>query len=82
MPLGVLAGNIFQSMGKGTFSLLITILRSFILEIVFAGLFAFVFGIGDTGIYWGLVTGMSVGSIIGYLYINYYLNKRRSYFKE
>jgi len=82
MPLGVLAGNIFQAMGKGTFSLLITILRSFILEIVFAGLFAFVFGIGDTGIYWGLVTGMSVGSIIGYLYINYYLNKRRGYFKE
>ena len=80
MPLGVLAGNIFQSMGKGTFSLLITVLRSFILEIVFAALFAFVLGMADVGIYFGLVAGMSVGSIVGYLYLNYYLNKTRSYY--
>lgn len=82
MPLGVLAGNIFQSMGKGTSSLLITVLRSFILEIIFAGLFSFGLGMRDIGIYWGLVTGMTLGSIIGYLYINYYLNKTRSYFNE
>lgn len=80
MPLGVLAGNIFQSMGKGTSSLLITILRSFILEIIFAALFAFGLNMADTGIYVGLVTGMTLGSIIGYIYINYYLNKTRSYF--
>ncbi|MBR0472340.1 MAG: MATE family efflux transporter [Methanosphaera sp.] len=80
MPLGVLAGNIFQSMGKGTYSLLITVLRSFILEIVFAALFAFVLGMADVGIYLGLVAGMSVGSIVGYLYLNYYLNKTRSYY--
>lgn len=82
MPLGVLAGNIFQSMGKGTSSLLITVLRSFILEIIFAGLFSFGLGMRDIGIYWGLVTGMTLGSVIGYLYINYYLNKTRSYFNE
>lgn len=80
MPLGVIAANIFQSMGKGTSSLLITILRSFILEIIFAYLFAFIFNLGEIGIYLGLVTGMSLGSVIGYIYINYYLNKTRSYY--
>ena len=80
MPLGVLAGNIFQSMGKGTLSLIITVLRSFILEVIFAGLFAFVFNLGDIGIYSGLVCGMAVGSVVGYLFINYYLKKHEDYF--
>lgn len=80
MPFGVLSGNIFQSMGKGTFSLLITILRSFILEVIFAGIFAFILGLGAVGVYWGLVCGMTLGSIIGYIFINYYLNKNKSYF--
>ncbi|WP_407453979.1 MATE family efflux transporter [Methanobrevibacter sp.] len=81
MPLGIVAGNIFQSMGKGTISLILTILRSFILEVLFAGLFAFVFDLADIGIYIGIVCGMSIGSIIGFIYVNYYLNKHRSYFK-
>lgn len=80
MPFGVIAGNIFQAMGKGTLSLSLTILRSFILEAIFAGLFAFVFGWGAVGVYTGLVCGMSLGSILGFVYINYYLNKNRSYF--
>ena len=82
MPFGVLAGNIFQSMGKGTTSLIITVLRSFIIEVIFAGLFAFIFAWGVVGVYSGLVCGMSVGSLVGYAYINYYLNKHRSYFED
>lgn len=80
MPFGVLSGNIFQAMGKGTFSLLITVLRSFILEVIFAGIFAFILGLGAVGVYWGLVCGMTLGSIAGYIFINYYLNKNKSYF--
>ena len=82
MPLGIMAGNIFQAMGKGTLSLLLTILRSFILEVIFAGLFAFVLGLGAVGVYWGLVCGMALGSVVGYLFINYYLNKNKSYFNS
>lgn len=80
MPFGVLAGNMFQAMGKGTISLILTVLRSFILEVIFAGLFAFVLAWGVVGVYSGLVCGMSVGSLVGYLYINYYLNKHKDYF--
>ena len=82
MPLGAIAGNMFQAMGKGTISLVLTILRSFILEVIFAALFAFVFNLADIGIYIGLVCGMAVGSVIGYIYINYYLKKHESYFNS
>ncbi|WP_406536572.1 MATE family efflux transporter [Methanobrevibacter sp.] len=82
MPFGILAGNILQSMGKGTISLLLTVLRTFILEVLFAGLFAFVFGMADIGIYIGIVCGMSLGSIIGFAYVNYYLERHKSYFKQ
>jgi Na+-driven multidrug efflux pump len=51
MPFGILSGNIFQSMGKGTISLALTFFRAFILEVVFSGLFAFVFGMADFGTY-------------------------------
>ena len=80
MPLGIIAGNLFQAMGKGTRALAVTILRAFILEVMFSGLFAFVFGWGAVGIYVGMVVGMSIGSIIGFGYLNYYLVKITSYF--
>ena len=80
MPFGILAGNLFQSMGKGIISLALTFLRAFILEILFAGLFAFVFGLADIGIYVGMVVGMSIGCIFNYIFINFYLNRYESYF--
>ena len=80
MPFGIIAGNLFQSMGKGTIALFFTFLRALLLEIIFAGLFGFVLGFKDVGIYAGLVCGMSVGSILSYLYLNYYLKKLRKYF--
>ena len=70
MPFGILAGNLFQSMGKGTISLTLTFLRAFILEVIFSGLFAFVFNLADIGIYIGMVVGMSIGCIFNYIYIN------------
>ena len=82
MPFGILAGNLFQSMGKGTISLGLTFLRAFILEIIFSGLFAFVFNLADVGIYVGMVVGMSIGCIFNYAFINYYLKKNKSYFNS
>jgi putative MATE family efflux protein len=80
MPFGILAGNLFQSMGKGTISLALTFLRAFILEMVFAGLFAFVFDLADIGIYIGMVVGMSIGCMFNYFFINYYLSRHESHF--
>ena len=69
-------------MGKGTIALIFTILRALILEIVFAGLFGFVLGWNDVGIYAGLVCGMAVGSILSFGYLNYYLVKIEDHFKR
>lgn len=80
MPFGVLSGNIFQAMGKGTRSLALTVLRSFIMEAIFAWLFGFVLNMGVIGIYLGLVVGMQVGCIIGYIYVNIYLKRHKDYF--
>ncbi len=80
MPLGIVAGNLFQSMGKGTISLAITFLRAFVLEVVFVALFAFVLNLADIGIYLGMVCGMMVGAILAYIFINYYLHKHEDYF--
>lgn len=81
VPFGIVSGNLFQSMGKGTISLALTIFRAFILEMVFAGIFVFVLNLGAPGIYAGTVVGMSVGSMVAYGFINYYLNKNKGYFK-
>lgn len=80
VPFGIISGNLFQSMGKGTISLALTIFRAFVIEVIFAGLFAFVFNWGATGIYAGTVSGMAIGSILAYIYLNYYLNKHKDYF--
>jgi Na+-driven multidrug efflux pump len=82
MPFGILAGNLFQSMGKGTISLGLTFFRAFILEVIFSGLFAFVFGMADFGIYIGMVVGMSIGCIFNYVFINYYLNRNKHLFNS
>jgi putative MATE family efflux protein len=80
MPFGIVAGNLFQSMGKGTIALFFTIIRSAMLELIFAGIFGFTLGLKDVGIYIGLTCGMAVGSILSYLYLNFYLKKQRKYF--
>ena len=51
------------------------------MEVIFAWLFAFVFNMGVVGIYLGLVVGMQVGSIIGYVYVNYFLKRHEGYFR-
>ena len=81
MPFGTLSADIFQSMGKGTLALSIIVFRSLVLQLLFSYVFAFILGWGLVGVYWGMVVGMAVGSLIGYLFINYYLNRQKSYFK-
>ena len=44
IPHGIMSSMMFQGVGKGTYSLLITLLRSLILETVFAYIFCFIFG--------------------------------------
>lgn len=75
VPLGVVAGNVFQALGKGNQSLILTANRSLILDVIFAGIAAFILSAGAIGIYWGIVIGDIVGSIIAFIAIKLYVKK-------
>ncbi len=78
VPHGMMSSMMFQGVGRGVYSLLITLLRSLILESVFAYLFCFVFGWGLTGIYAGVVFGCFVGGTVGYIWAKLFIRR----FKE
>jgi len=75
IPHGIMSSMMFQGVGKGTYSLLITLLRSLILESVFAYIFCFIFGWGLTGIYAGVVFGCFVGGTVGYIWAKLFIRK-------
>ena len=75
IPHGIMSSMMFQGVGKGTYSLLITLLRSLILESVFAYMFCFIFGWGLTGIYAGVVFGCFVGGTVGYIWAKFFIRK-------
>lgn len=81
VPFGASAGNVFQGVGKGTISFVLTTFREFILVLIFAYLLGFVFNLGEFGIYCGMLLGGGIGSLICYACIELYINrllKRRS----
>jgi len=80
VPLGITASSIFQAMGKGTTSLILTIIREVAFISVFAYLFAFVLGIGSQGVWWGIVVGGACGCILAYIWARTYINRlKRNY---
>jgi putative MATE family efflux protein len=77
IPHGIMSSMMFQGVGKGTYSLLITLLRSLILESVFAYIFCFIFGWGVVGIYSGVILGCFVGGTVGYIWAKIFIRKFR-----
>ena len=75
LPTGAVATMTFQGMGKGTLSLILTISRTLIFELIFIYIFAFILNWGSLGVYCGLDIGMSIGSIFSLICIVYYLKK-------
>jgi putative MATE family efflux protein len=74
VPMGIMASSVFQAMGKGMTSLILTLIREVAFISVFAYLFAFVLGIGEHGVWWGIVVGGAMGCAIAYLWANRYIN--------
>jgi len=79
---GILSASLFQGAGKGTSALVSTLLRSLILAPLFSLLFAYEFGWGLLGVWWGLVIGTAIGSLIAFFWAQMYLrctiNARKS----
>lgn len=79
IPHGIMSSMMFQGVGKGINSLLITVLRSLILESVCAYLLCFTFGFGLVGIYAGVVLGCFIGGTFGYIWAKLFI---KDYKKE
>jgi Na+-driven multidrug efflux pump len=75
VPFGASAGNVFQGVGKGTTSFILTLFREFILVLIFSYILGFTFNWGEFGIYCGMLLGGLIGSVIAYIYIELYINK-------
>ncbi len=75
VPFGASACSAFQGVGKGTISFILTTFREFILVLIFAYLLGFTFNMGETGIYYGMLLGGGIGSLICYACIELYINK-------
>lgn len=77
VPHGMMSSMVFQGVGKGTNSLIITLFRSLIFEGIFAYLFCFTFGWGLVGIYAGVVFGCFLGGTVGYVWAKLFIKKFR-----
>ena len=77
IPHGIMSSMMFQGVGKGTYSLLITLLRSLILESVFAYILCFMFSWGVVGIYVGVILGCFVGGTVGYIWAKVFVREFR-----
>nr|WP_048181152.1 MATE family efflux transporter [Methanosarcina siciliae] len=73
VTFGMLSASLFQGAGKGTSALIATLLRSLVLTPLFAVLFAYELGWGLPGVWWGLVTGTVIGSLITFAWAQVYL---------
>jgi len=74
---------LFQGTGKGMYALIVTILRTIILTPLFVWIFAVTFGWGLVGVWWGLLSGNIIGSLVAFTFARVYtkrlinLNKER-----
>jgi putative MATE family efflux protein len=82
VPLGITASSVFQGMGKGITSLILTVLREVVFISFFAYLFAFVLDMGSQGVWWAIVVGGGLGCIVAYLWANYYIKGLRKNYKK
>ncbi|RLF63295.1 MAG: MATE family efflux transporter [Thermoplasmata archaeon] len=65
-PLGMLTSSMFNGIGKGERALTVTVLRTIILQIAMAYLFAMVLDFGLTGVWMGIVTGNVTAALVSF----------------
>ncbi len=72
-PAGNISSMMFQSVGKGMISLMITLFRTLIFQVALAYLFGILLGYGMLGVYIGVIGGCGLGSIMAYLLSEHYI---------
>jgi putative MATE family efflux protein len=73
VPLGMFSSAIFQGTGHGTISLTISLLRNLVFIALFAYLLGIVFGMGERGVYFGIVAGNILGGSVGFIWARIFI---------
>lgn len=79
LPAGMVSSMSFQGVGKGTTSLIITVFRALLIELILAYLLGIVLGFGQAGIYAGMVSAAAIGSVIAFIWFRLYLRDLKKY---
>lgn len=74
-PAGIISTYIFQGLGKGTTSLILTIIREVVCGVLFALLFGIILNMGINGVWFGILIGYTIGGLISIVYAHNYLAK-------
>ena len=72
VPIGKISKFMFQGIGKGKISLALSLLSESLSLLIILAL-TFVFGLKEYGVYYGVVIGMGLLSIIGFIVFKYYV---------
>lgn len=72
---GIASSAMFQGVGKGTYALIATLLRTIVLAITLALIFVLIFDTGIVGIWWALVIANLIGSVVSFAWGKLYINK-------
>lgn len=72
---GMVSSSVFQATGRGVNSLVVSTFRNLVFIALSAYLFAFVLGLGEAGVWWGIVAGNTMGGTLGYLWARFYVNR-------
>lgn len=72
---GIMSGSVFQGTGKGLTSLVINVFRNLVFIALFAYILGIVLGMGEQGVWWGIVAGEILGGFLGYIWARIYISR-------
>lgn len=75
VPPGIMSSSVFQGVGKGVTSLILTMLRQLLFVALFAYILAICFNLGQQGVWWGIVTGNISGGVVAFIWARLYINR-------
>ncbi len=78
--IGIPSSFFYQGIGKGTYSLMFTILREIIFVVPLIYIFVFVFNMDLVGIWLGLCIGRAIASVLNYAFARYEVRRVRKSF--
>ena len=75
MAFGAPSTFLFQGVGKGLTAMFQTLLRTVVFSIICAYLFAIVMGLGEHGVWYGIVVGQAIATIITFVWSKEYVKR-------